>query len=806
MKATFKEASHNGISAIPKWEASKENAAPIKRGRRVEQLEQSIATQFNDDTQLNNELIIREYERLIQPTEAEGYDLSEYDSTEIMGDPLKNWVRYIQFYQDTFPADTYNQLNLVERCFRAMSRIRKYHNDERFIKICCVFADKSKRPHDIFKYCHESRIGSEVAIFWIAWAYVAEKEGNFPFAEKIFEKGIRRKAQPMKLLQQRLKHFQRRMSRHWLNSTMLNDDGEYHEEEAADRKSRGAFASLDQESFARNDRSTSTFQSNQRRERIISTGNRQAQPQFPIFNDENAENINEVLEMSSETSDKPFPRDIDLRKENTLVAARWTQYGALSSTSAYTQRSASSFSVYRPAPAAFNIFVDGECTEKSNRFEQERKSKENSQRLVRDERTFQERKEASVADRLSDDPLRYVKNPARLVLDFNAGEELKPTALRKHSSKTQLSSKALAWPSSFNPIHLGLDECLEEARARSNYFVLVPGCNNFNYFRTCNMKGRADDVCQQGISGSNMCIDDASIKCTDYTPRNSSTVSSTVLEAIAEGFPERKDEQTINTAWAHKEISMMFFGSPVVEPDQSLEDKTTHLEQLCVHNQSTLLEVEAELNNSFTPANVDHRITAQLDAMSLNQSRDHSSVVQHGCKHKHKKSKHVEINTDSKSLTGQIDSVFQIYCDEPATEPCSNSFAIYNDTIAPHKQPEFQIFQDVGNDSEQRDGVKRMVEPVFILPNDPSCSNGISKTRTGKCFTNEQHSHLDDSSDIFARQKVYIDMVNLNPTRRKDLEETDAQRRLNNTIDQESNDDCDTVTSSLISDVFKDLV
>jgi hypothetical protein len=37
-----------------------------------------------------------------------------------------------------------------------------------------------------------NKIGEKVALFWIAWAFVAEKANNFKLTDQIFQKGIRR--------------------------------------------------------------------------------------------------------------------------------------------------------------------------------------------------------------------------------------------------------------------------------------------------------------------------------------------------------------------------------------------------------------------------------------------------------------------------------------------------------------------------------------------------------------------------------------------------------------------------------------
>lgn len=64
---------------------------------------------------------------------------------------------------------------------------------------------------------NSNKIGEKVALFWISWGFVAEKAENFKLADQIYQKGIKRLAEPKDVLQQRYHMFQRRMARHFLN-------------------------------------------------------------------------------------------------------------------------------------------------------------------------------------------------------------------------------------------------------------------------------------------------------------------------------------------------------------------------------------------------------------------------------------------------------------------------------------------------------------------------------------------------------------------------------------------------------------
>jgi hypothetical protein len=36
-----------------------------------------------------------------------------------------------------------------------------------------------------------NKIGTKLSLFWIAWAFVVEKLGNYAMTDKVFQKGIR---------------------------------------------------------------------------------------------------------------------------------------------------------------------------------------------------------------------------------------------------------------------------------------------------------------------------------------------------------------------------------------------------------------------------------------------------------------------------------------------------------------------------------------------------------------------------------------------------------------------------------------
>jgi hypothetical protein len=52
-------------------------------------------------------------------------------------------------------------------------------------------ADLLQTPGEVFSFMQANKIGTKLSLFWIAWAFVVEKLGNFAMTDKIFQKGIR---------------------------------------------------------------------------------------------------------------------------------------------------------------------------------------------------------------------------------------------------------------------------------------------------------------------------------------------------------------------------------------------------------------------------------------------------------------------------------------------------------------------------------------------------------------------------------------------------------------------------------------
>jgi Mad3/BUB1 homology region 1 len=337
----------------PHWELSKENAAPLERGRNVKELEKR--KQETAEERLESEKRIQHYELLVETAE----------------DPLIHWLSYIKFHQDAYPSNTHDQFLLMERCTRALIGNPAYANDVRFIRVCVTYADKTQFPGDVFKYLHSQHVGTTTALFWIAWAWVAENKGDYAFAEKVYLKGLAKEAAPLKLLQQRHKQFQRRMSRHWLNTSQQQDEQDL----VTAPPGRATLGGLDPERARRNDRAsrprdqpppdqtTRTFQDRNAKQHppVVNNGASTVPGSgtgFHIFLDENANDPDKGgydLDRSRPVhNERELETEAERNEENHRAAETWNARGG------YEARYGASTSK-APTALSFAIHVDDEC-------------------------------------------------------------------------------------------------------------------------------------------------------------------------------------------------------------------------------------------------------------------------------------------------------------------------------------------------------------------------------------------------------------------------------------------------------------
>ncbi len=378
----------------------------------------------NNNETLNRELLTEEESQsLRQQLVAElGYDPSTSDRDNIDYDPMRFWVLYIKHIRELYPTDTQRQFLLMERCARTFMAqpflVPSYQNDVRFIRICILYADKTSNPSEVFKLMSKTKVGTKVSLFWVAWAWVAEKAQDFPFTEKIFQKALSVGAEPRQFLEDRQRQFLRRMSRHWLDAShVMQEDGLGDGDDSEDcARKRGVLSSLSSEGVSGNDRGSGLGRhappqqpngpistrppSRSSNKPLGGKGNNMPMAGFNIFQDGNTIGNSDVLndENNPLGGQLRLEKESERGKENNMRPELWNErgYGLVNPSTMTTTASSAIIvesardSVPRScSTAAFEVFVD----EDLNQLENDKDvTKENSARsTTTDQRSLRHR-------------------------------------------------------------------------------------------------------------------------------------------------------------------------------------------------------------------------------------------------------------------------------------------------------------------------------------------------------------------------------------------------------------------------------
>lgn len=61
---------------------------------------------------------------------------------------------------------------MLERATRAFKDEARYANDLRYLKLWVAYADLLPAPGDVFAFLYKRKIGEDLSLFWVAWAWV----------------------------------------------------------------------------------------------------------------------------------------------------------------------------------------------------------------------------------------------------------------------------------------------------------------------------------------------------------------------------------------------------------------------------------------------------------------------------------------------------------------------------------------------------------------------------------------------------------------------------------------------------------
>ena len=178
-------------------------------------------------TPIRTDRKVIEYEAAVRPSEyfSERYnELQSRGKTEINvkrllsschvdDDPITHWMQYIDYVKERFPSDDQHLFAIYKRCVRALMNHFRYKMDQRFVRICIIYADRSEDTLGQFEHMYNMKIGVKLAMLWMSWAWVTEKNGDYHLTEIIFRKAMEKEARPMNVIEERFDQFKIRMQR-----------------------------------------------------------------------------------------------------------------------------------------------------------------------------------------------------------------------------------------------------------------------------------------------------------------------------------------------------------------------------------------------------------------------------------------------------------------------------------------------------------------------------------------------------------------------------------------------------------------
>jgi hypothetical protein len=184
--------------SAPSWERSKENVAPLARGRDKSSLHTALHATRNDVAEMH-----AAHEQAVAAAAA--------GRGAHAGDPLAPAAAFVKWAADAYPPRAAPLLTALERSCRAFVDDPRYKNDPRFVRLWVRYADAREDPLDCFAYMRTHRIGGESALFYEAWATTLEYKKDFGAADAAYRLGLEHDAQPKNRLEQRQHEFLARM-------------------------------------------------------------------------------------------------------------------------------------------------------------------------------------------------------------------------------------------------------------------------------------------------------------------------------------------------------------------------------------------------------------------------------------------------------------------------------------------------------------------------------------------------------------------------------------------------------------------
>lgn len=185
--------------SAPSWELSKENVAPLVRGRDHDALKVALHA-------------TRDEVAAMHAAHEEAVKAAAAGAGPHADDPLAPAAAFIKWAAEAYAPRATPLLRALEGTCRAFVDDTRYANDPRLVRLWVRYADAREDPLDCFAFMKAHGIGEQSALFYEAWATTLEYKRDFPAADAAYRRGVDLDAQPKKRLVQRQHEFLARMA------------------------------------------------------------------------------------------------------------------------------------------------------------------------------------------------------------------------------------------------------------------------------------------------------------------------------------------------------------------------------------------------------------------------------------------------------------------------------------------------------------------------------------------------------------------------------------------------------------------
>jgi hypothetical protein len=180
------------------WELSKENVAPLARGRDKASLDIALNATSAEiaEARAHHEAAVR--------TSAAGRGPHA-------ADPLAPACSYIKWASDAYPPGSPQLVSALEGVCLAFEKEDRYRDDRRYVYLWVQYASTRSDSLDILMHMRSKNIGSKASLFYEAWATTLEYVHDFAGSDNVYALGLANDAQPRRRLEQRREEFLARM-------------------------------------------------------------------------------------------------------------------------------------------------------------------------------------------------------------------------------------------------------------------------------------------------------------------------------------------------------------------------------------------------------------------------------------------------------------------------------------------------------------------------------------------------------------------------------------------------------------------